>query len=54
MFFQVHRQEEKQMENAYKNYNATDFLQFIIDNSCLNFYTEIGEENGRKIYKLWK
>lgn len=54
LFFQAHRQEEQQMMGAYKNYAPEEFLSFIINNSCLTNYVEIGEENSRKIYKLWK
>lgn len=54
MYFQVHSPEEKQMINAYRNFNNQDFINFILENSCLNYSKEIGEENGRKIYKLWR
>jgi biotin synthase-related radical SAM superfamily protein len=54
MFFQPHRPEENQMKEAYKNYNKVEFVQFIIDNSCLLYSKIIGEENGRTIYKLWR
>ncbi len=54
MYFQVHRPEEKQMIGAYRNYNKEDFVSFILENSCLKYSMEIGEENGRKLYKLWR
>jgi len=54
MYFQVHRPEEKQMIGAYRNFQSEEFLKYIINNSCLTHYKEIGEELGRKIYKLWK
>ena len=54
MYFQVHRPSEPQMIGAYRNFNHNEFLDYIIENSCLTHYKEIGKELGRKIYKLWK
>jgi len=52
MFFQSHSTDHSQMQNVYKNFSEEEFLKFIIDNSCLNTCNLIGEEQGRKIFKL--
>lgn len=54
MFFETHRQDEPQMKDAYINYNPIEFVEFIIKNSCLKKYDEIGDYNGRKLYHLTK
>lgn len=54
MYFQAHQTNESQMVGAYKNFEPNEFVEYILNNSCLNNYQEIGEENGRKIYRLWR
>lgn len=54
MYFQPHNPDEHQMANAYRNYSPIDFVQFIINNSCLTSYTILGQENGRNLFKLWR
>lgn len=54
MFIQFHKSDETQMKDSYANYNEEEFAKFIIENSvdktgCIC----IGEENGRKIYKIY-
>lgn len=54
LFIQFHRTDEPQMVGAYKNYTEEEFAKFIVDNSKnKSGYTYIGEENGRKIYKIY-
>lgn len=53
MFFEPHLSDELQMKGAYKNYPNEEFVEFILENSILNYAKCIGEaEDGRKIYKL--
>jgi len=53
LFFEPHNPEEIQRRNPYRNYTPDQFVNFIIDNSCLNKAKLIGEaEDGRSIYKL--
>lgn len=54
MYFQAHQTEEYQMKEAYVNFNYKEFVDYIINNSCLNQAIEIGEEKGRKLFKIWK
>jgi len=54
MFFQPHAVEHTQMQESYRNFSPEEFVGFIIENSCLNHYVLIGEEGGRKIYKIYK
>jgi len=54
MYFQAHQPSELQMKNAFVNFDADNFVNFILKNCCLNRYKKIGEELGRPIYKLWK
>ncbi len=53
MFLQAHKQDENQMKTAYRNYSPTEFAQFIIDNSCLTAYKEIGDFEGRKLFHIY-
>lgn len=53
LFFQTHKYDEAQMESAYKNYSPEEFVDFILENSCLDEAKLIGEEEGRPIYKLY-
>lgn len=54
MYIQFHQTEERQMTDAYQNYTEDEFVKFIIDNSVQkSSYKCLGEENGRKIYKIY-
>lgn len=53
MFFQSHNIKETQMKNAYKNFNPEEFIEKILQNSCLNNYELILNIN-RPIYMLSK
>lgn len=54
LFFEPHRFNESQMRAAYMNYNETEFIEYILRNSCLNTYTFLGslKEDGRALYLL--
>jgi len=57
MYFQPHDPKEKVMQNAYLNYDNKQFVEFIINNSCLNEYELINKKSdgaNRPIYKLYK
>lgn len=54
MFFEPPDPEEPQMKNAFRNFNQKEFVEFIIKNSCLSNYKQIGTaEDDRKLYKIW-
>jgi hypothetical protein len=43
------------MQTAFRNYDCEEFVNYILNNSCLTHYKLIGEaEDGRKLYKLWR
>ena len=53
MFFGAHNPRELQNIEGYINYTPDQFVNFLIENSCLKEAKLIGEmENGRCIYKL--
>jgi 2-polyprenyl-3-methyl-5-hydroxy-6-metoxy-1,4-benzoquinol methylase len=53
MFFQADLPDSFQMVGAYRNFDADEFVQFILDHSNLNDAVRIGEtENKRPIYRL--
>lgn len=52
LIFQSHNPKENQMINAYKNFAPQEFIEFIGNHSCLNYYQEIGRIGNRIIYKL--
>ncbi len=53
MFFETHQTNEIQMRKAYINYNETEFIEYILSNSCLNTYTFLGRpEEDRGMYLL--
>ncbi len=54
MFFQSHSQDHTLMKDAYRNFAPEEFVDFIIENSCLDSFELIGQENNRKIYKIYK
>lgn len=51
MFFQSHNIKENQMINSYKNFKPQEFVEIILENSCLNNYKLIHDIN-RPIYML--
>ena len=54
MFFEPHCSTEPQMQGAFFNPEPEEFINFIIDNSNLKNYCEIGIcDNDRPIYRLW-
>ncbi len=55
LFFEPHTHNERQMKNAYINYNEQEFVNFILANSCLNKVKLIfSEPSGRHVYHLSK
>jgi len=52
MFFQTEAPDSVQMKDAYRNFSFDEFVDFILENSCLGDATCIGEANGRPIYRL--
>ena len=54
MYFEPPDPEEPQMQNAFRNLNSREFVKFIIKNSCLSYFKQIGfAEDGRELYKIW-
>ena len=54
MYFEPPDPTEPQMQSAFRNYSCEEFINFIVQNSCLEHYKLIGcAEDGRKLYKLW-
>jgi len=56
MFFQPHNPKEKIMQNAYRNYTNQEFIDFILEHSCLNGFIMLAESpegKGRPLYKLY-
>ena len=53
IFIQFHETDEKQMTQSYKNYNNTEFLEFILKTTNKNNFEYVGEERQRKIYKIF-
>jgi hypothetical protein len=55
MFFQPHLPNELQMKNAYRNYSDTEFVEFILKNSCLTKAKLVGvAKGGRPIWRLYQ
>ena len=53
IFFQPHLTRELAGQDAYRNYTASEFVDFVLEHSGLQHATEIGQDNdGRPIYKL--
>jgi len=53
LYFEAHNPKEFRNKNVYKNYNPDEFVNFIIENSCLNKAKLLVKMNGgRTIYKL--
>lgn len=51
MFFQAHNPNEGQMLDAYKNFDSTEFVKVILQNSCLN-EAELILDGKRPIFML--
>ena len=55
MFFEPHNYDEAQMKDSFVNFYPGEFVNFILENSCLSKSRLIGtSEEDRPIYKLWK
>lgn len=54
MFFEANNYNEPQMKSSFINYHPEEFVKFIIQNSCLNYYKKIGEFDGRELYHITK
>ena len=53
IFFEPHLTNEQQMRGAYKNYNDSEFVEFILEHSMLKDSKFIGkDEDGRSVYML--
>lgn len=53
LFFRAHHPESFQKIKVYQNYNPDQFVNFLIENSCLNSSKLIEEiKHGRSLYKL--
>ena len=53
MFFEPHCPEELAADDAYRNMEMDEFVQFIVDNSCMTQSRLLGTvTNGRKLYLL--
>lgn len=53
MYFGPHKPGEGQMQGAYRNYNPQDFVQLILDHSCLTQARRVGKsEDNRDLYLL--
>ncbi|MFX0074881.1 MAG: class I SAM-dependent methyltransferase [Candidatus Hermodarchaeota archaeon] len=56
MYFQPHDPSEAIMKNAYVNYSNEQFVNFIINNSCLNNFELVNKESDgrtRPIYRIF-
>jgi 2-polyprenyl-3-methyl-5-hydroxy-6-metoxy-1,4-benzoquinol methylase len=52
MIFQSHNAHEAQMVGAYRNYSPNEFVQFILDHSCLKTAEYIGSDQERPLFRL--
>lgn len=53
LFFGISKPSKFGKKNVYRNYGLNEFIDFIIENSCLNNAIVIGKtEHGRALYKL--
>jgi hypothetical protein len=53
MFYQPHKQDEPQMQLAFRNYTTEQSIDFLLEHSCLNQANYIGEtQDGRPLYEL--
>lgn len=54
LFFQPHATDEAQMQCAYKNYAADEFVEFLLEHSRLERAKCIGlTQDGRPLYRLY-
>jgi hypothetical protein len=53
MFLQVHEKNEPQMEGAYMNFSPEEFVEFVKGKTSKKNHEFLGEEMGRKIYKIY-
>jgi len=55
MFFQAHEFNSVQMQNAYRDFSADEFVEFILRHSELDESRYLGKtSDGRRLYKLYK
>jgi len=55
LYFEPHLYDEPQMDGTFVNFSPEEFVDFILENSCLDSYELIGKsEEGMPIYKLWR
>ena len=53
LILETHNPKEFRNKKVYKNYNPDEFINFILENSCLNQARLIKKtKNGRNLYKL--
>lgn len=52
MIFQSHKPGESQMTGVYRDYSPEEFVQFILDHSCLKTAEYIGSDQGRPLFRL--
>ena len=52
MFFQAHHTTEGQMRGAYRNFEPEEFCDFLVANTRLSTWKEIGAIGTRKIFKI--
>jgi 2-polyprenyl-3-methyl-5-hydroxy-6-metoxy-1,4-benzoquinol methylase len=53
MIYQAHDMGEGQMRNAYKNFSGEQMCQFIVANTALTNFEEVGSTVKRKVYRIW-
>lgn len=54
MIYQAHDLADANMRDAYKRLDSVQMCKFIIANTSLSNYEEIGGEPKRKMYRIWK
>ena len=55
MFFEPHCQNESQMVGAHANFDESEFVQFILQNSTLRHSELIHRcDDGRPVFRLWR
>jgi hypothetical protein len=53
MLFGSHNHDQSAMRTAYKNFTPDEWIEFLLENSCLTRATHLGTEAGRReIYLL--
>jgi hypothetical protein len=54
MIFEPHCPAEPQMRGAFRNFSSGDFVNFILENSCLTQAQHIGvAKDSREIFRLF-